>query len=104
MDATTREFLRLFGGSGRILGSPWEPLSVETVRSLVLEVWRDEMEGWWEISTIDKKILDLAKGGVLSLHEHDFPQSVAQKSTLLQAGGRFFCLASVRHEVVECIK
>jgi hypothetical protein len=104
VDAKTREFMRLFSGSGRILGSHWEPLSVETVRGLIRQVWKDELDARWGIVAVDMKILDLAKGGVLSLHEHDFPQSVAQKSTLLQAGGRFFCLVSARHEVADSLK
>jgi hypothetical protein len=98
VDAKTREFLRLFAGSGRILGSPWEPLSVPEVRGIVLQVW-----GTCCFEP-DNKIRQLARDCILSLHEHDFPSSVLDKSTLLKAEGRFFCVASVRHEIVERLK
>lgn len=102
IDAKTREFLRLFVGSGRILGSPWEPLSVETVRGLVREAWREEIA--FGVAAVDRTILDLSRAGVLSLHEHDFPQSVADQSTLLHAGGRAYCLVAIRHEIVASLK
>ncbi len=95
IDAKTREFLRLFSGAGRICGSPWEPLSVETVRGLVRDVWGSCDPGW--------KILALCRAGVLSLHEHDFPQAVAHQSTLLTAGGRAYCLVAIRHEIVASL-
>lgn len=103
IDSKTREFLRLFSGSGRILGSPWEPLAIDTVRGLVREVWRDDLDPRWGIVAIDQKILDLSRAGVLSLHEHDFPQSVAHQSTLLHSGVRYYCLASIRHEIVASL-
>lgn len=104
VDSKTREFLRLFTGSGRICGSPWEPLSVETVRGLVREVWKDELDARWGIVAIDQRILELCRAGVLSIHEHDFPQSVSDQSTLLKAGGRAYCLVAIRHEVAASLK
>lgn len=104
IDSKTREFLRLFVGSGRIVGSPWEPLSVETVRGLVREVWRDDLDPRWGIVAIDQKVLDLSRAGVLSLHEHDYPQSVANQLTLLHSGGRAYCLVAIRHEIVASLK
>lgn len=104
IDAKTREFLRLFVGSGKILGSPWEPLSIPDVRGLVREVWREDLDPRWGIVAIDQKILDLSRAGVLSLHEHDFPSSVSDQSTLLQAGGRDYCLVAIRHETAESLK
>lgn len=96
IDSKTREFLLLFVGSGRIPGSPWEPLSIPDVRDLVLQVWGDCDSGW--------KILSLCRAGVLSLHEHDFPSSVSDQSTLLHAGGRAYCLVAIRHEVAKSLK
>lgn len=104
IDAKTREFLGLFIGSGRIPGSPWEPLSIPQVRPLIAQVWKCDLPQWWDIQAVDQKILELSQSGVLALHEHDFPQSVSHQSTLLKAGGRAFCLVAIRHEVAKSLK
>lgn len=84
------EFRRRFTWAGRIPGSPHEPLDVPTVRKLVLELWGDC------VFDADRQIVALSRAGVLSLHEHDFPSSVSDQSTLLKAGQFSFCLVALR--------
>lgn len=94
------EFVRRFTWAGRIPGSPHEPLDVPTVRELVRDVWNDALGkgGGWGRAEIDRQIVALSRAGVVSLHNHDFPRSVPDQSTLLWAGDFAYCLVALRQQ------
>ena len=94
------EFCRRFVAAGRQPGNPHEGIDVPTVRGIVRDVWGDDLRIFGQVPQIevDATIVTLARQGVVGLHEHDFPRSVSDQSTLLWAGGRAYCLVCLGRE------